>query len=141
MPYSKYRECIDACTYCAAICRQCEDACLEEDHVHLLPGLSIRLDEEWLRWRVRLPGGYDDARWKICGKAIASFVRISVMPVRRNARSMPPWEWSIAASVRKPADIARKSVPKWSQWLKRTAARTEALKGTRGPGLCAGSAP
>lgn len=45
MPYPKYHECIDACTYCAAMCRQCADACLEEDDVHALR-TCIRLDEE-----------------------------------------------------------------------------------------------
>jgi hypothetical protein len=45
MPYAKYRVCIDACVYCAAMCRQCADACLEEDDVHALRN-CIRLDHE-----------------------------------------------------------------------------------------------
>ncbi|HEV9035861.1 MAG TPA: four-helix bundle copper-binding protein [Puia sp.] len=45
MPFSVYRDCIDACTHCAEMCHQCADACLEEDDVHSLR-TCIRLDLE-----------------------------------------------------------------------------------------------
>jgi hypothetical protein len=45
MAYPKFQECIDACVYCAAMCYQCADACLEEKDVAALT-VCIRLDFE-----------------------------------------------------------------------------------------------
>ena len=45
MNYHDYKQCIDACLACAAICNHCAASCTEEDDVNMM-AKCIRLDME-----------------------------------------------------------------------------------------------
>lgn len=71
MSYAKYQSCIDACVYCAAMCSQCADACLEEEGFAVLKK-CVRLDLECAaicRSAIEvmmLDGKYVDAICQLC---------------------------------------------------------------------------
>ena len=45
MAYNQYKDCIEACLACAAVCDHCASSCLREEHMHMMTK-CVQLDME-----------------------------------------------------------------------------------------------